>query len=324
VVCYRLRDGEPVWINRLQTRFFEAVGGAGPRATPTYHEGRLYTTGANGAVQCLDAVTGDVVWRRELVQDTGAKVPQWAFSSSPLIAGEVVVVFAGGPEGKAVVAYSLGSGDVVWMAGEGSMSYSSPHLARFGDTELILMATENGLLAMDPRSGEILWRHDWPLPGMRVVQPAIVAADRILLAGAYGGGSRLLHVKHGGESWDVSEVWTSRYLDPYFNDFVVHHDCAYGFSGQVFCCIDLQSGRRLWKGGRYGYGQVLLLPAMDLLLIAAESGDVVLVAADPAEHRELGRFPAMAGKTWNHPVVANNFLLVRNDQEAACFELTRE
>jgi outer membrane protein assembly factor BamB len=324
VVCYRLPDGEPVWINRLQTRFFEAVGGAGPRATPTYHNGRLYTTGANGAVQCLDAANGDVVWHRELVRDTGAKVPQWAFSSSPLIVGNVSVVFAGGSDGKAVVAYDLDSGDVVWTAGEGTMSYSSPHLARFGGTEQILMATEKGLFAMDPGVGEILWQHDWPLPGMRVVQPAIVASDQILLAGAYGGGSRLLRVQHGGDDWDVSEIWTSRYLDPYFNDFVVYNGCAYGFSGQIFCCVDLLSGRRLWKGGRYGHGQVVLLPAMELLLITAESGDAVLIAANPAEHRELGRFPAIRGKTWNHPVVANNHLLIRNDEEAACFELTHE
>jgi outer membrane protein assembly factor BamB len=324
VVCYRLQDGEPVWINQLSTRFFEAVGGAGPRATPTFHAGRLYTTGANGAVQCLDAATGHVVWHRELVEDVGAKVPQWAFSSSPLIVGNVAVVFAGGAAGKAVVAYDLDSGDVVWTTGEGKMSYSSPHLARFDDTEMILMATENGLFAMEPGRGEILWQHDWTLPGMRVVQPAMVADDRILLAGAYGGGSRLLRVERAGDGWDVSEIWTSKYLDPYFNDFVVHNGFAYGFSGQIFCCIDLDSGKRAWKGGRYGYGQVLLLSARDLLLIAAENGDAVLVAADPAEHRELGRFPAIQGKTWNHPVVANDRLLIRNGEEAACFELTRE
>lgn len=321
VVCYRVEDGQAVWVNHLAARFFEAVGGAGPRATPTYHAARLYTLGARGAVQCLDASTGKQIWQRDLAQDANATVPQWAFSSSPLVVDDVVVVFAGGPAGRAVMAYEQETGAVAWAAGEGKMSYSSPHLARYGEMDVILMATEIGLFALNPRDGDVLWQYDWPLPGMRVVQPALVGENQILLAGAYGGGSRLLDLTCEQERWNVSEQWSTKYLDPYFNDCVVHDGYAYGFSGKVFCCIDLQSGKRTWKGGRYGYGQILLLPDMDAMLIASEAGEAVLVAADPGEHRELGRFQAIHGKTWNHPVIVRDRLLLRNGEEAACFAL---
>jgi hypothetical protein len=102
---------------------------------------------------------------------------------------------------------------------------------------------------------------------------------------------------------------------------VVHDDAVYGFDGRVLTCVDLQTGRRRWKEGRYGSGQVLLLGDQPLLVVVTDEGEAVLVAADPYEHQELGRFQAVKGKTWNHPVVANARLYVRNAEEIACYEL---
>ncbi len=321
VVCYGVDDGQPLWVNRQATRFFEPVGGAGPRATPTFDQGRLYTTGANGTVQSLNAATGETLWCRDLRQDTGAELPIWGFSSSPLLVGDAVVVFAGGAEGKTVVAYNRETGEILWTAGEGRMSYSSPHLARFDGSETILMATEKGLVAMEPAGGKIAWQYDWELPGMRIVQPLLVGDDLVLLAGSYGGGSRLLQIARGGDVWSVAERWTTRDINPYFNDSVIHRGHVYGFNGKILTCIDMATGERCWKGGRYGYGQLLLLPDMDLLLVISEQGEAVLVKADPADHVEVGRFQALHGKTWNHPVIAHGRLLVRNGEEAACFTL---
>jgi outer membrane protein assembly factor BamB len=321
VVCYGASDGQPVWVNRHATRFFENVSGAGPRATPTYHEGRLYTTGAKGMIQSLDASTGQTCWRRELMEDTGAEKPVWGFSSSPLVVGDMVVVFAGGAGNKGVVAYHRETGVIAWTGGEGRMSYSSPHLFSVGEDVSILMATEIGLQALEPTSGRIVWTHRWNLPGMRIVQPLRIDEDLVLLAGSYGGGSRLLRIERDGQAWDVSQPWTTRYLNPYFNDFVIHKGHVYGFNGKIFTCVNAKTGRRCWKGGRYGYGQLLLLPDMDLLLVISEKGEAVLVKTDPAEHVEVGRFQALKGKTWNHPVIAHGRLFVRNGEEAACFAL---
>ena len=135
-------------------------------------------------------------------------------------------------------------------------------------------------------------------------------------------GTRRLAVAQGTGGWTVEERWTSTGLKPYFNDLVVHKGHAYGFDGSILACIDLQDGHRNWKGGRYGNGQLLLLPDQDLLLVLSEEGELALVAATPDQFTEIARFRAMEGKTWNHPVLFGDTLLVRNGEEMAAFRLS--
>src|SRR5262249_41939867 len=122
--------------------------------------------------------------------------------------------------------------------------------------------------------------------------------------------------------WSVTERWTSNGLKPYFNDFVVHDGYAYGFDGSILSCIDLKDGTRKWKGGRYGNGQLILLADQGLLLVLSEEGELALVRAAPDQFTALARFPAIEGKTWNHPVLVEDILLVRNGEEMAAFRLS--
>ena len=140
--------------------------------------------------------------------------------------------------------------------------------------------------------------------------------------GDAGTGVRRLAVALGAGGWSAEERWTSVGLKPYFNDFVIHEGHAFGFDGGILACIDLADGKRKWKGGRYGHGQLILLPAQDLLLVLSEKGELALVAATPDQFRELARIPAIEGKTWNHPVLVGDELLVRNGQEMAAFRLS--
>jgi outer membrane protein assembly factor BamB len=318
VASYEVSTGKPVWMHRDAARFWESNGGAGPRGTPTLSNGRVYTLGATGILNALDADDGAVVWSRNAASDTGVKVPGWGFTSSPLVVGDVVIAATSG----ALVAYDRATGDKRWFVKSEGGSYSSPQLVTIGATPQVLLMGGAGATSVAPGDGAVLWKHAWP--GSPIVQPAMLPDGDLLLstADAMGGlGTRRIGIAHGAGGWTVEERWTSRGLKPYFNDFVVHKSHAFGFDGSILSCIDLADGERKWKGGRYGNGQLVLLPDQDLLLVLSEEGELALVSAATDKFTELARFPALEGKTWNHPAVVGEVLLVRNSQEMAAFRL---
>jgi outer membrane protein assembly factor BamB len=321
VSCYRLATGEPVWMHRDAARFWESAGGAGPRGTPTLHEGRVYALGATGILNALDAGTGAVAWSRNAAADTGAKLPGWGFAGSPLVVDDLVVVATAGR----LVAYGLATGKPRWFGPEGGGSYSSPQLVTLDGVPQILLLKGAGAVSVAPADGTVLWEHKWPGDG--IVQPALTADGGVLLGTGSGMGAEpgvaRLAVGRGPGGWTVQERWTSKGLKPYFNDFVVHEGHAYGFDGTRLSCIDLANGHRKWKDGHYGHGQLILLPDQDLLLVLSEQGELALVRAVLDGFTEVARRPAIAGKTWNHPVLAGDVLLVRNAEEMVAFRLAR-
>jgi outer membrane protein assembly factor BamB len=316
VACYKLTTGEPVWAHRDPARFWESNGGPGPRGTPTLANARVYTFGATGILNVLNASDGAVVWSHNAASDTGMKTPQWGFASSPLVTGDVVIVATSGQ----LIAYDLVTGARRWSGPARGVSYSSPHLATIDGVAQILLLSAAGLTSVALADGALLWEHAWP--GYPIVQPALTADGDILMSVSDSSGTRRLAVAHGPGGWTVQERWTSNKLKPYFNDFVVHDSHAFGFDGSILACIDLKDGQRKWKGGRYGNGQLVLLADQDLLLVLSEEGEVALVRAVPDQFTELARFPAIEGKTWNHPVLAGDVLLVRNGEEMAAFRLS--
>jgi outer membrane protein assembly factor BamB len=320
VAAYRVSTGAPVWRHKDPVRFYESNAGAGPRATPSLSDERLYSLGATGIVNALDARTGAVVWTRDAAKDTGAKLPEWGFTGSPLVVDDTVVVAASGR----LVAYDKSSGQPRWTAQTKGGSYSSPHLATIGGVRQVVMLSGFGATSVGLADGAVLWENAFE--GAPIVQPALLDDGNLLISSsdAMGGlGIRRLAVAKGASGWTVEERWTSRGLKPYFNDYVVHDGHAYGFDGRILSCISLEDGAKKWKGGRYGEGQLVLLADQDLLLVLSEDGEIVLVSATPDGHKELAKIPALNGKTWNHPVVAGDTLLVRNGEEMVAFRLQR-
>jgi outer membrane protein assembly factor BamB len=319
VACYHVTTGGLVWMHRDTARFWESNAGAGPRATPTLHKGHVYTLGATGIVNALNAADGAVVWSHNAAADTGVQVPGWGFAGSPLVVDDLVIVATAGR----LAAYDLAAGKRRWLGPAGGGGYSSPHLVTIAGVPQILLLNGDGVISVAPATGEQLWEYAWDSDG--IVQPALTADGDVLLgsgSGLGGVGVRRLAVAHGPDGWTARERWTSIGLKPHFNDFVVHVGHAFGFDSGLLACIDLADGARKWKGGRYGHGQVILLADQDLLLVLSEKGDVALVAATPDQFKELARFKALDGKTWNHPVLAGDILLVRNDREMVAYRLS--
>jgi outer membrane protein assembly factor BamB len=316
VACYRLTTGEPVWTHRDTARFWESNAGAGPRSTPTLGKDSLYTLGATGILNALDASDGTVVWSRNAASDTETKVPDWGFSSSPLLFEDVVIVAVSGQ----LAAYDRATGAPRWFGPRGGVSYSSPHLWTANGVVQVLLLNGAGATSVTPANGKLLWEYTWP--GNPIVQPALTADGDILISVGDQSGIRRVTVAPGPSGWRVEERWRSIGLKPYFNDLVVHGGHAFGFDGAILACIDLKDGKRKWKGGRYGHGQLVLLPDQDLLLVLSEEGELALVKAVPDGFTEVARIPAIEGKTWNHPVLAGDVLLARNGEQMAAFRLS--
>ena len=319
VTCYAVGTGELVWMHRDKARFWDSHVGPGPRATPTLSEDRVYTLGATGILNALQAADGTVLWSRNAATDTGTTVPDWGFAGSPLAVGDLVVVAVSGT----LAAYDQATGEPRWFGTPEFGSYSSPHPLTIDGEAQVLLLSSSGLTSVAPRDGRVLWEHSWP-GGDRIVQPAAVRERGLLIPDGSGFSLRHIAVSHDTGKWSVVEHWESTRLKPYFNDFVVHEGHAFGFDGSILACIDIEDGSRKWKGGRYGHGQLLLLADQDLLLVLSERGDLVTVAAKPDRFEEVARSPGIEGKTWNHPALAGDILLARNGEEAAAFRLALE
>jgi outer membrane protein assembly factor BamB len=322
ITCYDINNGKLEWAQATPVRFSAVIAGIGPRATPTIHEGKVYAMGAVGNVYCLDGATGKVMWQHDIVTETDAEVPQWGKSCSPVVYENLVIVSAGGSDGKSLLAYDKETGKLIWSAGDDAASYSSPALLTLCGHQQIVMVNQRIVTAHDPKDGHILWEHPWPdteAASPNVSQPLAAGEDRVLLTKGYGVGSALWKISHEADDWSVEQLWKNRNLKTKFTNAVIRGDYAYGLDEDILSCIDITSGKRKWIKGRYNHGQVLLVG--DLLLVQSETGDVALVEASPDAYRELTRFTAVTGQSWNYPVLIGRKLLVRTEEEAVCWEL---
>lgn len=326
VVCYRVADGAEVWVHTDAARFDQTMGGPGPRATPTVAGGRVYSVGATGILNCLDGATGRAVWSLNILEDNQADNISHGVCASPLVIDDKVIVCPTGADGTSLVAYHRDTKARLWRAGKHQASYGSPLLTELAGTQQILLYTSEGVAAHDPADGRLLW--DFPWTNNQRVNcsqpvPHAGAPDQVFLSTDYDKGCAPLAVERLADGrWTCHQKWRSNRMQTRFTTAVVHDGYAYGLDGGILACIDLATGKKYRKFGRYEYGQVLL--AGDLLLVQAEKGDVVLVEPSPQECRELGRVHALSSKTWNNPALAGKYLLARNDREAVCYELTLE
>jgi outer membrane protein assembly factor BamB len=326
VVCYDRASGSERWSYAYPALFHrsEPMGGDGPRATPTIHDGAVYSLGATGVLACLDGATGQERWRINILDDNEAANPAWAMSGSPLIVGDCVVVNPGidpaRNAGKSLAAYDRKTGKKIWAAQNRAAAYSSPQLATLAGKRQILVFDALGLAGADPSAGRELWSYPWEtMMGMNISQPLVIGDDRVLISSEQSNGAAVLQVVADGAGFAVKEVWHNRSLASKFSNPVYHDGHIYSLNYGMLSCLAAPSGERCWKEKRYGHGQILL--AGDVILVLSEKGELALVAADPAGYRELAHSAALDGKTWNTPALAGNQLFIRNHNEMACYEL---
>ena len=320
VVAYDVATGREIWTTAWAAHFRESMGGDGPRATPVFADGLVYALGAEGEFRALDAKSGSTAWRTNILGDAGASNLQWGMSAAPLVVDDTVVVAPGGGGNRSVIAYHRRTGTRVWSAGGEGASYSSPMLVTLGGVRQILVFNAAGLAGLSPANGARLWDYPWRTQyDVNASQPLVIGDNRVFLSTGYGTGAAVIELTRDASAFAIREVWRNIRMKNQFTSSVLHEGFIYGLDESILACIDTATGELKWKGGRYGYGQVML--AGGHLIVLTEDGDLVLVRATPERHDERARFSALDGKTWNHPALSNGILLVRNLKEMAAFDL---
>lgn len=338
VACYRIDNGEPVWGHAIEARHENPLGGIGPRSTPTIHNGRVYALGATGVLRCLEGASGKLLWSDDLRERYGLTAVEdeanvmWGRAGSPLVIDEMVIVPAGGPPKKAknLAAFAAADGKLIWEAenrlADGAadqIAYASPGVATVAGKRQILIVNEAAASGHDPSTGERLWMHLWPSHSngdASSSQAVAIGTNQVLLSKGYSGGAELIEVVPGADGFSTKTVWrVPRVLQTKFTNVVIRDGHAFGLSEGILECVDLSSGKRKWKNGRYEHGQILGVG--ELLLALSEEGELHLLEANPAKFVHLASFPVLEGKTWNNLCLYGNKLLVRNATQAACYEL---
>ncbi len=321
VSCYDLLTGDLLWVHSDRARLEASMGGLGPRSTPTIVGDKVYAFGGTGILNCLNLQSGELIWSQDIGPRMAGHFPEWGKSTSPLVVENLVIISGAEGSGSTLLAFDTESGKDVWgYKGNGS-SYSSPNLLKVDGVKQIVSVNAKDVTGHNPSTGEELWRFDWPGKFPKVGQPLLVGNNQVLVTASYGVGSHLLKIQKKDDEWSVERVWKTTRLKTKFSSASLLDGYAYGLDEGIAACIDLKTGKKVWKGGRYGFGQQLLVG--NRLLVQAEQGELVIVKADPSGHEELARIQALSHMTWNVPALAGRYLLVRNDREVVCYRLAK-
>ena len=336
VTAYNLTDGKGLWRHVYDGLFNDqwAMGGAGPRTTPTWDDGRLFTMGAEGQLHCLEANTGKVVWQKNIFENFGTRNLPFGSCASPLVAGGRLIITAGARAGTAkdtVFALDKHTGEILWRAAAENQAYMSPMTATLAGREQLLLCAGREIQGLSLEEGKILWAVRWTVSGgNNIAQPIVVDDTHVFISSGYGKGCGLVEVSQTAGEFSGKLVWENKRLKNKFTSSVLHEGHIYGLdssgndntgggNGANLVCLKAISGDEVWRGENYGHGQVLL--AQGHLIIQCENGDLALVKATPESHQQIARLPSLPGKTWNNPALAGGRLYVRNDQDMICYDI---
>ena len=318
VTAYDAATGKELWVHSYKALFSEGMGGDGPRATPTFDDGVIYSLGATGELYCLDAATGKVKWNKNILTEGGADNLQWGVSGAPLVVDNMLIVQPGGKDGSSVVALNKKNGETIWKSLPDRQAYTSPMVLTVAGQRQIVTVTAARAVGLNPADGKLLWEFPWVTEyDVNAAQPIQTGDDTLFLSAGYGHGAALLKIAKDADAFKADAVWQNTKMKNKFSSSVLRDGYIYGFDEAIFACIDAKTGDLKWKGGRYGTGQVIL--AGEHLIVLSEAGELVLLKASPDAHSEVAKFQAIAGKTWNIPAIDNGILYIRNGAEMAAY-----
>jgi outer membrane protein assembly factor BamB len=306
VYCLDAKTGKEIWKHSYPCSSKDPNGYPGPRCTPTVDGDFVYTVSRDGQLFCLAVADGKVVWQKDYKKDYGGKVPQWGFSTSPLVEGSMLIIEAGGP-GASMVALDKKTGKEIWKAGDDKAGYSSPIAFTWkGDREIALF-TASGIVARKANDGQELWRHDWKTSYDVNAATPIVSEDKMFISSGYNTGCALLQFSVK----PPKVVWQNKAMRNHVNSSVLHEGFLYGFDEKDLKCLDFKTGEVKWSEGSFGKGSVIL--ADGKLIIYSDNGRLATAEANPAGYKEISSAQVLGGKTtWSLPVLADGNIFCRS------------
>ena len=323
LVARNFQDGKVAWQVSEKTRWDDMMSGEGPRSTPTIFGGKVFTLFSNGRLSCLEVENGRVIWDIQTIEK-GFDFPDWGLAGAPLIWKDLVILNLGG-EDSAVQAYSSQTGKLVWaskLTGRGV--YLSPTIIELHGEEHLVAAVEGKVVGLDPEDGETLWEKPWKifLNNVQIAQPVALSNNSLLLAAGYGKGAECFTIQPGTSlaNYTVESNWKSKNLKAKFSNPVFKNGYLYGLSENLLVCLEAKSGKLMWRGKKYGYGRVLA--CHDKILLLGSTGVLSVIELNPDAFHEIYSGPLLNdARCWNGPALVNGYLIARNGEQMACFDL---
>jgi outer membrane protein assembly factor BamB len=301
-------------------------GGDGPRSTPTYDQGKVYTYSSQIVLKCLDAATGRQVWACDLAHEHEGRNIHWQSAASPLLEGGLVFVAGGGP-GQALLAFDKNNGHVVWKGQDDLMTQSTPVAATILGVRQVIFFTQRGLVAVLPATGDVLWRYPFRFSVATAISP-VVCGDIVYCSAGYGIGSSACRVRKTDTGFEAQQLWSdpARVLANHWSTPVFSQGYLYGISGQAqfgkapLVCVEAATGKVLWSHAGFGPGGCTLVDGC--VLVLSDAGDLVLVKATPDGYQEAARSHMLAGKCWNAAGVSNGRIYARSTREGVSVDVS--
>ncbi len=301
-------------------------GGDGPRSTPTYDGGKVYTYSSQMILKCMDAGSGQQIWICDLKREHAGKNITWESAASPLIEGGLVYVAAGGP-GEALLAFDKNDGHVVWKGQDDLMTQSTPVVATILGARQVIFLTQKGLVSLEPGTGAVLWRFPFHFKVSTAISP-VVCGEIVYCSAAYGVGTSACKVSKTADGFAAAEIWHQSFnvLANHWSTPVYSQGYVYGISGQAkfgkapLVCVEAATGKVMWSHDGFGPGGCTLVDGS--VLVLSDAGDLVLVKATPESYQEAARAHVLAGKCWNAASVSNGRIYARSTKEGASLDVS--
>jgi outer membrane protein assembly factor BamB len=326
VLCLDPADGKEVWRSAHAAPYKlggPARGYEGPRSTPAIAGGRVFTFGISGILSCLDARTGDVLWRKEFGKQYGGTAPGWGTSASPLVDGNLCIIHVGGPDKGALTAFDVETGDVKWRYDGDGPAYGSPIVAdRAGERQIVTL-TLNYFLGVSAATGKLLWK----LPCREIHSEncltPISYKDLLIYAGR-NERSRAIRVDKTAKGVEAAEVWKGSGPTLYMSTPVLDGDFLFGASsrgrGGIFC-LDARSGKTLWEYDAEGIGFTSILKAGSVLLFLTQNGRLVVARVNGTKYDPIAEYKVSDRRTMACPVFLGDRILIRDDMTLRCYRI---